>query len=417
MTPQPDPRPDAVRAVSRRPRSGVEPPPTVSDVDGRGGGRGSGARPVEHPLVATGSGDGSGSRALTAFDIVVVGAITLLLATLLNADGLAARARRLPVGSPLRSSTMSVTKTLQKVTHALGIDRPADALNKYRGDAGDRAAADPASGAAGGAAPASAAPTTPTSAATGDAPSATDPSVATDPATGDPATSVADVAPGPRVPTVADPAQVYVAGDSLARDLALELVPLVAGTKVAVAQSRVKIGTGLARPDTFNWPTQMADDVASLHPDIVIVEFGGNDSQGLILPGGKPIQHPTDPGWSDEYAKRVAVVMDLLAKDGRKLIWVGAPMARDPAQNAALAIIRQVMVDQTAKHAGVEYVDTWELFRSPTDQYAEYIFVDGDYRAVRQNDGFHLNPTGIKYLAGKVNERVVTELKARGASI
>ena len=75
------------------------------------------------------------------------------------------------------------------------------------------------------------------------------------------------------------------------------------------------------------------------------------------------------------------------------------------------------MIDQTAKHAGVEYVDTWELFRSPTDQYADYIFVDGDYRAVRQNDGFHLNPTGIKYLAGKVNERVVTELKARGASI
>ena len=393
MTPQPDPRPDAVRAASRRPRPGADAAPA--------------------PAPATGSGDGPGSRALTAFDIVVVGAVTLLLATLLNADGLAARARRLPVGSPLRSSTMSVTRTLQKVTHALGIDRPADALNKYRGDAGDRAAADPARGAT----PASAVPTTPTSAAAGDAPAATDPSVATDPATVDPVTSVADVAPGPHVPTGAEPAQVYVAGDSLARDLALELVPLVAGTKVAVAQSRVKIGTGLARPDTFNWPTQLGDDVASLHPDIVIVEFGGNDSQGLILPGGKAIQHPTDPGWSDEYAKRVAAVMDLLAKDGRKLIWVGAPMARDPTQNAALGVIRQVMIDQTAKHAGVEYVDTWELFRSPTDQYADYIFVDGDYRAVRQNDGFHLNPTGIKYLAGKVNERVVTELKARGASI
>ena len=398
MTPQPDPRPDAVRAASRRPRPSADAAPA--------------------PAPAAGPGDGSGPRALTAFDIVVVGAVTLLLATLLNADGLAARARRLPVGSPLRSSTMSVTRTLQKVTHALGIDRPADALNKYRGDAGDRAAADPARDAA----PADIAPTTPISAAPGDAPTPTDPSVATDPATVDPATvdpgtSVADVAPGPRVPTAADPAQVYVAGDSLARDLALELVPLVAGTKVAVAQSRVKIGSGLARPDTFNWPTQLAGDVASLHPDIVVVEFGGNDSQGLILPGGKPIQHPTDPGWSDEYAKRVSAVMDLIAKDGRKLIWVGAPIARDPVQNAALAIIRQVMIDQTAKHAGVEYVDTWELFRSPTDQYADYIFVDGDYRAVRQNDGFHLNPTGIKYLAGKVNERVVTELKARGASI
>lgn len=348
------------------------------------------------------------ARSLTAFDVVVVGAVTILLATLLNADGLAARARRLPVSSSWRKPTVSMTKTLVKVTSALGIDRPADALNKYRGDAGDRAATvDPTE---------LADPTDTTVAPGSGTTVAADPN-ATPTSVVDEATTVADVPAGPRVPTAAEPAQVYIAGDSLAKDLAVELVPLVAQSKVAVAQSRVKVGTGLVRPDTFNWPAQLKTDVGSLRPDIVVVEFGGNDTQGILLPDGKAIQHPTDPGWAEEYAKRVAAVMDYLTQDGRKLIWVGAPMARDATQNGDLEVIRNVVVDQTAKHAGVDYVDTWDLFKSPADQYADFILIDNDYKQVRQNDGFHLNPTGVKYLAGKVNERVVAELKARGASI
>ena len=348
---------------------------------------------------------GSGPRLMTAFDIVVVGFVAIVLATLLNADGLASRARRLPVTSSWRKTTMSLTKQLQRVTKSFSLDRPAEALNRYRGDIGDRTAGDGA--------------TPPVTTIAPDPPA--DPAQAGGEPSAAPTTTLPPEDPvptlpsGPRTPTAQDKARVYVAGDSLAKDLAEVLVPLAEKTGVVTAQSHVKVGTGLVRPDTYDWPAQLRKDLANIKPDIVVVEFGGNDTQGIPVPGGQDIKEVTDPAWAVEYGRRVGAVMDLVMVNGRKLIWVGAPMARDPKQNDALAVIRTVVSGEAAKRPGATYIDTWDLFKSPQDRYAAYIVLDGEFKAVRQNDGFHLNVDGVKYLAAKVNEAIIAQLTALGA--
>ena len=358
---------------------------------------------------------GSGPRLMTAFDIVVVGVVAIVLATLLNADGLASRAQRLPVTSSWRKTTMSLTKQLQRVTKSFSLDRPAEALNRYRGDIGDRTASGADNGNVGvdGGTPVvtSIAPDPPADTSS----AGSEPTAA--PKTLPPEDPIPTLPSGPRTPTAQDKARVYVAGDSLAKDLAEVLVPLAEKTGVVAAQSHVKVGTGLVRPDTFDWPAQLRKDLANVRPDIVVVEFGGNDTQGIPVPGGQDIKEVTDPPWAVEYARRVGAVMDLVMASGRKLIWVGAPMARDPKQNDALAVIRTVVSGEAAKRPGATYIDTWDLFKSPQDRYAAYIVLDGEFKAVRQNDGFHLNVDGVKYLASKVNEAIVTQLKALGAAI
>jgi len=67
--------------------------------------------------------------------------------------------------------------------------------------------------------------------------------------------------------------------------------------------------------------------------------------------------------------------------------------------------------------ARVVYVDAWTMFANTTGAYTDYMMIDGNEVRVREDDGFHLTGEGSAVLAAKVNELIVAELKARGASI
>ena len=47
-----------------------------------------------------------------------------------------------------------------------------------------------------------------------------------------------------------------------------------------------KVSSGLARPDYFNWPAELAHQVAALNPQIVVLMLGSNDNQPLLAPDG-----------------------------------------------------------------------------------------------------------------------------------
>ena len=347
----------------------------------------------------------SGNRPLSAFDVLVAGTVCFVLAALLNASHLERMAADLPTSSSLRKPAMTVTGWLADLSSAFQLTRPGRAIDDRRpGGAGFTEASTEVA-----AAPTSVAPeTTPASDVTTHT---IDPNAAT---TTVPAedTTVETVPAGPKVPTKTDKALVYVAGDSLAKDLGIPLQSLVDGTGVARSVVRTEVGTGLVRPDRYNWLAQFRADMTNQKPDIVVVEFGGNDTQGIPLPTGD-IQSVTDPRWAVEYGRRVGAAMDLLNAAGRKLIWVGVPNSRDDSKNAELEVIRRVTADEAAKR-GVAYVDTWALFVSAEGNYADYILVDDDLQEVRQKDGFHLNTNGVNYLARQVQALIDAELRARG---
>lgn len=226
-------------------------------------------------------------------------------------------------------------------------------------------------------------------------------------------------------PTAADPARVLIAGDSDAGTFGPYLQSLLGETGIVTTSLDYKVSSGLARPDFYDWPAHFRDSIPTSLPDIVIVTFGGNDSQGLTdLSGTFIVDQATgeaggDAEWREEYGRRVGEVMDFLSADGRKLIWVGIPNDDNPDVTARLAVQNEVVMEQAAARPQVAFVDTWKRFSGRSGNWAEYVVDprDGQAKDVRADDGFHLNTVGAEILALDIVAVVKAELVARGATL
>lgn len=227
------------------------------------------------------------------------------------------------------------------------------------------------------------------------------------------------------VPSPADPAELLILGDSDAGTFGPYLLTLMDQTGIVTTTLDYKVSSGLARPDFYDWPTHMREVVPQVNPDIVIITFGGNDTQGLRnideswAVAHAPGEGGDDSDWIAEYGRRVGEVMDYLSDGNRTLIWVGIPNDDNPDVTARLKVQDQVVRAQAAEREGVVFIDTWTRFSGRNGGWAEYVVDprDGQGKDVRSDDGFHLNVTGAEILALDIAEAVRTELRARGATL
>ena len=117
-------------------------------------------------------------------------------------------------------------------------------------------------------------------------------------------------------PTTAAPLRLLSVGDSLGIDFGQALVDDLAATGVVNAVLDGQIDTGLSRPDYFNWPAELADDVARYTPEAVVVFIGANDPQNFIS-DGTALTYGT-PAWDAAYAQRVGAFMQTATSAGAR---------------------------------------------------------------------------------------------------
>jgi len=227
------------------------------------------------------------------------------------------------------------------------------------------------------------------------------------------------------VPSAADPAELYVAGDSDAGTFGPYLQRLMKQTGMVTTTLDYKVSSGLSRPDFFDWPSYFAQRIPAVNPDIVVVTFGGNDAQGLRNKDQTwAVQHSPGSGgddtdWRAEYGRRVGAAMDYLGGDNRTLIWVGIPNDDNPDVTARLQVQNEVVMAEAAKRPKVVFIDTWNRFSGLSGGFAPVVQDprDGQFKTVRADDGFHLNETGAEILALDIAQAIRTELRARGGAV
>jgi hypothetical protein len=321
---------------------------------------------------------------------LVVMVAALLLAMLVNADVLVARAEQQPLG-PKRDRALAVWRPVQDVSHVLQLHRVRQLADWLAGNDDDHRGG----------------PVAP--AADGERSSAGDDSgggEATTAPTTDATTAPPTTAPAPtelRTPTAADPLRLWVVGDSQAQTLGGALTEQVAASGVMTAGTHFEISSGLVRPDFYDWPGALADDVAAHDPEVVVVFLGANDGQGIVLPDGTPVQTVADPRWAVEYQRRVGDLMDSLEADGRMVVWVGQPPMRGTEFDGIMKLVNAAYVAEATSRPWVAYVDPATIVGGPGGAFADVV-VDpaGNPTQVRSTDGIHLSRAGADLVSAQI---------------
>ena len=205
----------------------------------------------------------------------------------------------------------------------------------------------------------------------------------------------------PRTITSGAPLSVRVFGDSQSRDLAVSMQNAAAADPRISVEDRGKVSTGLARPDYYNWPARLQEQLTGSDTDVVVFTIGDNDDQSLQDREGHLVATIGTPEWAEEYRRRVAGIMDLVNNGRRKLVWVGTPPVGPASLNRTLAVINPIVADEAARRSWVTYVMPSKTLSGPNGEYQDYVTLPGGAAPVRcrRPDQVHLTVDCIRVLA------------------
>jgi hypothetical protein len=222
------------------------------------------------------------------------------------------------------------------------------------------------------------------------------------------ATTTTTAPPNPKLPTAATPLRVLIVGDSIGLDMGGALQSDLAGTGVVNAGLDGRESTGLTRPDYFDWPAELTNDIKADNPQVVVVMIGANDAQDFLGPPDTPF---ASPAWNGLYAQRVAQFMQIAGSTGALVVWVGMPPMQNPGLSVQMADLNTIVRQQAAAaKPPVTFIDTTKSLGTPTGGYTAFTTnAAGQIVNTRTPDGTHLTPGGGQVVAQQVIAQLVTE--------
>ncbi len=347
----------------------------------------------------------------------------LLTIALLDSGGLAQWARQLEIG-PLRRLAVPITAALNQTLHPLGIDPLrhvllADLARLHW--TRDRAAQQAASQTA----PQLLPPKAPPRPMTPPRPNAAMMSATAPGKPTKPIAAIANPSPAPpplpiltklplhtRLPALAPlPPGVHrrtiaLVGDSM---MAVGLSDMVLRQTTNDPALRVirafRSGTGLARPDVFNWMTEYPAMIGKNHPNLIIVAIGANDAQGYVDHTGKVLAYGT-PAWIASYRARVTKFLALLQASSQQVLWIGMPPMQQPGYAARMRALNRITATVVAADPHAAWWNPALLIGTQSGQFRALGPASRDKGApivhLRQPDGIHLTDDGAGLLTARI---------------
>jgi hypothetical protein len=159
------------------------------------------------------------------------------------------------------------------------------------------------------------------------------------------------------------------------------------------------VGTGLTRPDYYNWPAELQTDLNRYDPDVVVIMIGANDAQDF--PGPPDVPYGT-ASWTTTYQQRVVAFMQEAASRGARVIWVGMPPMENAGLSARMDSLDAIYRSAATSVPGVIYDSSWTVLGTPSGAYTAYLEYNGQDVNVREPDGTHIAPGGAEILSQTV---------------
>jgi len=170
-----------------------------------------------------------------------------------------------------------------------------------------------------------------------------------------------------------------------------------------------KYSSGLTRPDFYNWNVKARQDIAEYQPQAIIVQFGGNDGQGITNVDGKSISYAKE-GWEEAYAAKVDTFMQAIVSVD-KVYWIELPIGGTTDFAEKFKRINRVQREVVEQYSNVVYVECWDRFAP--NGYFQSVLTDnnGVSGVVKHTDGVHLTKFGSAILSDIVVSYVKEDLR------
>jgi hypothetical protein len=306
-------------------------------------------------------------RSLSTFQVLVAMIVCLLLWGFVDSPALLRSARTGPLGTR-RSVSIAVLEPVARVASFLGIDRVVHLSDSLLGHHHPAVAA---------AAPGLVLPP---------------------PVVVAPAPPPVVTFPHLRIPTVAAPLRVLVVGDSLGLTFGQSTATKLDAGGLATTSVDAREGTGLSRPDAFDWPAQLRADIVRFHPELIVASFGGNDDQDVLVNGHYvPF---ASPAWNALYEGRVRSLAAAAHAANAYLVYSGLPVMRSAGLTARLVTVMNLTRSALAGVQGTLFVDNMATLATASGGYTDTLTSPGGNAVlVRQPDGIHETSAGADRLA------------------
>ncbi len=159
-----------------------------------------------------------------------------------------------------------------------------------------------------------------------------------------------------------------------------------------------KSGTGLARPDTYNWQQQYPILIGSPPPDLVIVSIGANDAQNFVQ-ADQVIKFGSTE-WRKQYGQRVIDFMGELTQHGTQVIWVGLPPMKKAGFDQKIDQINRLTYAIVQQYPNSSWWNPAPYLVNAQGEFIEFGETQtGKTVRLRALDGIHLSNEGADRLA------------------
>lgn len=188
-----------------------------------------------------------------------------------------------------------------------------------------------------------------------------------------------------------DGGKVTIAGDSISVGIGTLLREEIGATR------EVKVigesGTGLARPDSFDWPARLEELAQDFPPEVLVFSLGSNDAQDLLDADGELVAPLVDvEAWEAEYSTRLARSFDAFEDSGTTVLWLGHVRTEQDMVGLVNRRVHELATQVAADRDWVVVGDLAEILGSGEDVATECL----------QDDGLHLTVDCLDRIATSV---------------
>ena len=197
--------------------------------------------------------------------------------------------------------------------------------------------------------------------------------------------------------------QVALVGDSM---MAVGLAPVLRRSVNAESGPHFvrayRSGTGLGRPDVFNWPLQYPQMMGATRPALVICAIGANDAQNFQV--DRTVYVFGTPEWKQAYADRVRQFARLLTHDDARVLWIGMPVMREQGFSRRMAAVNALVKETLREFPQITWIDPNPYVAGEDGSFQQYLKDQrGKLVRLRADDGIHLSEDGAAYLVPAIS--------------